>query len=110
MLFLLAGNFIWAQSKIKTTLDSLPTAVKAELKKRYSDYTTNSIAMTTDKTKSVTCKIELQKKNNLIQLEYDVGGKLISISKSKIYSFDGTEKPPKSKSSNNNDGHGGHQH
>ena len=37
--------------------------------------------MTKDKTKSVTYKIELQKKNNLVQLEYDVAGKLISKSK-----------------------------
>ena len=71
----------FAQSEIKTTLDSLPTAVKAELKNKYSDYAVNSIAMTTDKTKSVTYKIELQKKNNLVQLEYDVAGKLISKSK-----------------------------
>ena len=56
----------FAQSEIKTTLDSLPTAVKAELKNKYSDYSVNSIAMTTDKTKSVTYKIELQKKNNLV--------------------------------------------
>ena len=99
----------FAQSEIKTTLDSLPTAVKAELKNKYSDYAVNSITMTTDKTKSVTYKMELQKKNNIVQLEYDVAGKLISKSKRKIYSFDGTEKPPKSKPSENNDGHN-HQH
>lgn len=109
IIFSIACTNSYAQSEIKITQDSLPAIIKQELKKKYSGYAVNEVMLLTEKTKSVIYKIELQKKNNLVRLEYDVAGTLISKSKSKIYSFDGTEKPRRLKPSENNDGHN-HQH
>lgn len=113
-LILFAINFVWmipkiyAQTETKISNDSLPSVVKEELKKKYSNYKVNGVTMVTEKAKPSTYKIEVQKKNNIVELLYDANGNIIGKSKSKIYSYDGTEKP-KSPPVKSNDGHN-HQH
>lgn len=99
-----------AQTETKTDQDSLPALVHNDLHKQYVAYTVNSIYKVTDKQQNIIYKIEIQKKSKLIDLVYDNQGKLISKQKSKIYSFDGTEKPKASSPTPSNDGHSGHQH
>ncbi len=99
---------VFAQTEIKIKQDSLPITVNNELHKQYATYAVTSILKLSDKQQNVTYKIEVQKKNTVIDLLYDNQGKLISKVKSKIYSYDGTEKP-KSTPANSNDGHN-HQH
>lgn len=109
LLLFLTVNNVFAQSELKIKTDSLPSLIKEELKKKYIKYEVNSTTMITEKGKSTIYKIELQKKNNVLDLVYDASGTLISKSKSKVYSYDGTEKP-KSQPANSSDGHSGHQH
>lgn len=109
ILLLIFAKNISAQSETKIPQDSLPTAVHDELHKQYTAYTVNNIYKVTDKQQNIIYKIEIQKKSKLIDLVYDNQGKIISKEKSKIYSFDGTEKS-KSSPTKSNDGHSGHQH
>lgn len=102
------GAFAQTETKIKQ--DSLPLTVHDELQKQYVAYTVNSIYKVTDKQQNIIYKIEVQKKSKLIELVYDNKGTLISKEKSKIYSFDGTEKIKSSTPTQSNDGHSGHQH
>ncbi|MDO9001041.1 MAG: hypothetical protein Q7W45_14840 [Bacteroidota bacterium] len=98
-----------AQTETKISKDSLPSAVHTELHKKYITYTVNSILKITDKQQNITYKVEVQKKSTMIELLYDNHGKLISKDKSKVYTYDGTEKP-RSTPVKSNDGHSGHQH
>jgi hypothetical protein len=110
-IFLLIPLGVLAQNgtKKKITADSLPAIIHDELHKQYATYSVNSIYKSTDELQNTIYKIEVQKKSKLVELVYDNQGKLISKEKSKIYSFDGTEKP-KAAPSQSNDGHSGHQH
>lgn len=102
---------VFAQTETKIKQDSLPTTVHNELHKKYAAYAVNSVLKITDFQQKHKYKIEVQKKSTVIELIYDNDGKLISKEKSKIYSFDGTEKiTPKSEPSKSNEGHSGHQH
>lgn len=98
-----------AQTETKISKDSLPSTIHAELHKKYAAYAVNSVLKITDKQQNITYKVEVQKKSTMIELHYDKDGKLISKDKSKVYTYDGTEKP-KSTPVKSNDGHSGHQH
>lgn len=105
-LTLLIINVCSAQTETKIPGDSLPALVHNELYKKYSGYTVNSIFKKVDKLQNVTYKIEVQKKTTQIELLYDKHGELISKEKSKIYTYDGTEKSRSPSSpSKSNDGH-----
>lgn len=103
-LTLLVINVCSAQTETKIPEDSLPAFAHNELHKKYSGYTVNSIFKKMDKLQNVTYKVEVQKKTTQIELLYDKQGNLISKEKSKIYTYDGTEKP-KSVPAKSNDGH-----
>ena len=101
------------QTEIKISKDSLPSAVKEHLHKKYHAYSIVSSAKTTDKNGNITYKVEVNKSKNsntiiVIYLVYDTSGKMLSSNKSKQYYYDGTEKSNQ-KPTNSNDGHN-HQH
>lgn len=109
-IMLVITSLCFAQTETKIPQDSLPAAAHNELHKKYAAYAVNSVLKITDKQQNITYKIEVQKKTTQIELLYDKEGKLISKEKSKIYTYDGTEKiKPKSTPSKSNDGHN-HQH
>lgn len=108
-LILVLTGICSAQSEAKMPKDSLPSMIHTELHKKYTAYTVNSILKITDKQQNITYKVEVQKKSTMIELLYDNDGKLISKNKSKVYTYDGTEKP-RSTPVKSNDGHSGHQH
>ena len=102
-----------SQIEIKISKDSLPSAVKEHLHKKYHDYSIVSSAKTTNKNGNLTYTVEVNKSKSsntliVIDLVYDTSGKMLSSNKSKQYYYDGTEKS-KSKPTNSNDGHN-HQH
>ena len=114
MLFLLAGNFIWAQTEIKISKDSLPSIVKENLHKKYHGYTVAEAVKATDKNGVVMYKIHAKRKKSeqetiVYELHYALSGKFISKKKDKEIYYDGSEKS-KPKPTKSNDGHGGHQH
>lgn len=109
-MILLMPFWVFAQTETKIKQDSLPTTVHNELHKKYAAYAINSVLKITDKQQNITYKVEVQKKSTLIELVYDRDGKLINKEKSKVYSFDGTEKIKSSTPTQSNDGHNGHQH
>ena len=102
-----------SQTEIIISQDSLPSAIKEHLHKKYHDYSIVSSAKTTDKNGNITYKAEVNKSESsnriiIIALVFDTSGKILSINKSKQYYYDGTEKS-KPKPTNSNDGHN-HQH
>lgn len=103
-LTLLIINVCPAQTETKIPEDSLPAFAHNELHKKYSGYTVNSIFRKVDTLQSVTYKVEVQKKTTQIELLYDKRGKLICKEKSKIYTYDGTEKPKSKPSSGTSSG------
>ena len=106
-LTLVVINVCAAQTEIKIPDDSLPALIHSELHKKYARYVTNSVLKKTDNLRNITYRIEIQKKSTVIELLYDKEGKLISKIKSKVYSYDGTEKSrtPSSEPHQSNDGH-----
>jgi len=105
-LTLVVVNVCSAQTETKFPEDSLPAIVHNELYKKYVRYTLNSISKKVDQLQNITYKIEVQKKSTVIELLYDNQGKLIGKEKSKVYSYDGTEKSKSPSSpSKSNDGH-----
>ncbi len=105
-LTLVVINVCSAQTETKLHEDSLPAIVHNELHKKYAHYTVNSISKKVDQLQNITYKIEVQKKSTVIDLLYDKQGKLIGKEKSKVYSYDGTEKSRSPSSpSKSNDGH-----
>ena len=102
-----------SQTEIKISKDSLPSAVKKHLHKKYHDYSIVSAVKATTKNENLFYKVEVNKSRSsntiiVIDLVYDTSGKMLSSNKSKQYSYDGTEKS-KPKPANSNDGHN-HQH
>lgn len=95
-----------AQVESKIQEDSLPVIIHNDLHKKYAHYATNSVLKKTDNLQNITYRIEIQKKSTVIELLYDKEGKLISKVKSKVYSYDGTEKPMAPSSNQSNHGHG----
>ena len=102
-----AINSTYAQTETKIKRSELPDPVKTELNAKYVKYTVNKIVKKENKTKETTFEFEVQKKNTIYTLVYNNNGELIDKTKSKIYTFDGTEKPRQQY--NKHDGHG-HQH
>ena len=100
-------NSSYAQTETKIKRSELPGPVKAELNAKYVKYTVNKIIKKENKSKEITFRVEVQKKNTVYTLVYDNNGELIAKTKSKTFTFDGTEKPKKQY--NSNDGHN-HNH
>ncbi|MDO9184414.1 MAG: hypothetical protein Q7W13_00260 [Bacteroidia bacterium] len=101
-------NVCSAQTETKIPGDSLPALVHNELNKNYALYSVNSISRKVDQLQNSTYKIEVQKKSTVIELHYDKQGKLINKEKSKVYTYDGTEKtrsPSPSSPGKSGDGH-----
>lgn len=106
-LTLIIVNVYFAQTETKIQEDSLPSSIHDELHKKYARYTVNNISKNTDKLKNIMYKVEVQNKSTVIELLYDIQGKLINKKKSKVYTYDGIEKPKSPSLSNeSNDGHG----
>lgn len=108
ILLILLPNILSAQTETKIHKDSLPSTVKEHLHKKYYDYVVAEAVKATDKNGAVIYKVlakrvRSEQETIVYDLRYDAAGKLISKSKSKIYTFDGTEK--KNKPSKGNDGH-----
>lgn len=97
-----------AQTEVQIISDSLPLNVRTILMDKYNTYTVNTIYKNINKSGEVSYKIELQKKNKLLELTFNESGKLLSKEKSKIYTFKDKGKP-KQTPSNSGDGHN-HQH
>ena len=94
-----------AQSESSIKRSELPESVNARLNEKYSEYNVKKIFKVNDEAKGVYYKIEVQKKNTLFALVYSSTGELLKKTKSKIYSFDGTEKPQRQPLK-----HDGHDH
>jgi len=94
--------------KTKIKVKDLPENIQDQLNDKYSKYVTKSTIKVQDDKDQVTYEVELQKKNNLLLLEFDESGELLFSEKSHSYTFDGTE--PVKKKSNSSDGHSGHSH
>ena len=85
----------------------MPAAIKIELDKEYNMFKVNLITKNKDNKDSITYRIELQKNNKMIKLVYDKNGILISKTKSKVFTYDDSEKPKSTGKKHN--GHN-HQH
>ena len=107
MLTCFAINSSYAQTETKIKRSELPDPVKTELNAKYVKYTVNKIVKIQDEIKGTTYKVEVQKKNTVYALVYNGKGELIDKTKSKVFTFDGTEKPKQQY--NKHDGHD-HQH
>ncbi|MGB0390586.1 MAG: hypothetical protein ACPGD5_03395 [Salibacteraceae bacterium] len=80
-------------SQEKKKYGDLPIPAKEELKTKYKKYAINSIFLEDEDGKS-TFKVEVQKKSTGYYLVYDLDGILLSKTKFKSFSFDGTEPVP----------------
>ena len=104
----------FSQTETIIKWDSLPASANADIKKNYGNYTVDKVLSIVDKQHTNTYKVELIKKTKFLVLGYDKDGQLISKEKSRIYTFDGTEKhrtkPVNSGGDNSGGGHGGHVH
>ena len=108
-----AQQTVSSQTEIKINKDSLPSAVKEHLHKKYHGYSIVNVVKATDKNGNLTYNVEVNKSKSsntiiVIDLVYATSGKMLSSNKSKQYYYDGTEKS-KPKPTNSNDGHN-HQH
>lgn len=104
ILFLFTFNFCFSQTDQKIKNDSLPALVKQQFIKEFNGYTIIYAVKTIDVNKKILYKIDAQKKTRLLVLTYDTLGELITKQKSRIYTFDGTEKQSRP-SNQSNDGH-----
>jgi hypothetical protein len=105
VLILLAEiKYLNAQNQRQYHKDSLPEVIKKDIIRQYSSYIVNSCDIEFEKGIITKYKIELQKKKRALDLIYDSDGKFLEKRKSKIFTFNCTEKTePK------DDGHN-HQH
>lgn len=104
IILLFSPLLLLGQTEAKISLDSLPSGIRAELTQKYSKFKIHYTAKIIDKQQNITYKIELQKKDKLIVLIYNMNGILIQKLKSKVYTFDDSKKPKK-KPAHNDDGH-----
>ena len=88
---LLANVSGFGQEKKK--YGDLPIPAKEELKTKYKKYAINSVLLE-EKEGTSTFKVEVQKKSTGYYLIYDLEGVLLSKTKFKSFSFDGTEPVP----------------
>ena len=77
-----------AQEKLK--VEDAPEAVRAHLAKRYSKY---KVVALTEKQEPLEYSIELEKGKQTVSLVLDAAGNVLSRTKGRVYSFDGTEAP-----------------
>ena len=93
-----------AQTTSIIKAEQLPETAHAELDKKYGKYKVNSMVKKESNQKETTYQIEVQKKNTVFTLVYNENGELLSKTKSKSFSFDGTE-PVRKTTPRSNDGH-----
>lgn len=89
----------------KQDLKDTPVAVQELLAKKYSKY---RIAGLTWNKETTEYKVELEKGSRTVSLVLAANGIVLSKSKGRIYSYDGTEKPPNDGTPHNQ--HDGHKH
>lgn len=104
---LLSFNLVLAQSDEKIGMEELPDQAHTLLHGKYNKYRINYIHRKSDKDVT-TYEVELQKKSKLVTLTYDGQGELLSNTKSKMFTYDGTE--PVKNSTGGSGGHAGHNH
>lgn len=96
-------SLLFAQDK--TTLTEAPIKVQELIAKKYAKYKVASIRQNE---KATEYKVELEKGSRTVSLVVDTDGTVLSKSKGRIYSYDGTEKPPNDGTPHNE--RDGHQH
>lgn len=84
-------NPLHAQTEAEIKRSELPEPIKTELNKKYVKYTITLILKKVSETKEITFVVEVQKKNTVHTMVYDNTGELIDKTKSKNYTFDGSE-------------------
>lgn len=89
----------------KQNLKDTPVAVQELLAKKYAKYKVASIRLNE---KATEYKVELEKGSRTVSLVLDTDGTILSKNKGRIYSYDGTEKPPNDGTPHNE--RDGHQH
>tara|TARA_R110002072_G_scaffold171058_4_gene324795 strand:- start:1062 stop:1430 length:369 start_codon:yes stop_codon:yes gene_type:complete len=100
-----------AQTKTEIEMEALPAAAHDLIHGKYAKYGVNSMLKKQDKNDVLTFEVELQKQSKLVTLTYNAEGTLLDTQKSKVFSFDGTEKPSKpSGGGGGGGGGGGHSH
>lgn len=109
IVFLFAGKMTHAQTENCVRTDTIPSAIKEYMETEYKAYTMNVAEALYLNDKPVGFSIELQKKNKIVRLRFDLFGTLLKTTKSKVYTFEGTE-PTKKQTSHSKDDHSGHQH
>ncbi len=107
MTALLSFNLILAQSHEKIGMEELPDQAHILLHGKYNKYRINYIHRKLDKDVT-TYEVELQKNSKLVTLTYNDQGELLSTTKSKMFTYDGTE--PVKNSTGGSGGHAGHHH
>lgn len=108
MTALLSFNLVLAQSDEKIGMEELPDQAHTLLHGKYNKYHINYIHRKLDKEDVETYEVELQKRSKLVTLIYDGQGELLSSTKSKMFTYDGTE--PVKNSTGGSGGHAGHNH
>ncbi len=89
----------------KQDLKDTPEAVQELMAKKYSKY---RIADLTWNKETTEYKVELEKGSRTVSLVLAADGAVLSKTKGRIYSYDGTEKPPNDGTPHNQ--HDGHKH
>lgn len=103
------GLSVNAQTSTKIKMDELPVAAHDLIHGKYAKYRVNSMVKKLDKNEVLTYEVELQRKSKVINLTYNAQGDLLDTQKSKVFSFDGSERPSRP-SGGGGDGHSGHSH
>jgi len=105
LLLYFAINLTFAQTETRIKRSELPDQINTELKAKYVKYIVNEIIKKENQTKETIFEVEVQKKNTVYTLVYNNKGELIDKTKSKSFTFEGTEKSKKIY-----DSHDGHDH
>ena len=90
VLLLVIGGFSECMAQEKILLEDAPEAVRAHLSEKYAKYKVISV-----KRKKVPeeYSIEMEKGERTVSLVLDAQGAMLSRTKGRMYSFDGTETP-----------------
>jgi hypothetical protein len=104
------GLSVKAQTSTKIKMEELPTAAHDLIHGKYAKYGVNSMVKKLDKSEVLTYQVELQRKSKVVTLTYNANGDLLDTQKSKVFSFDGSEKPSRPSGGGGGDGHSGHSH
>lgn len=87
----LAANVVVAQKEI--SVEDLPANVQVELTSKYKKYQVNEVWETLKNDQLSGYKVLVQKKNNVLNLKYDLEGTFLYKTKSKSFEFNTTDRP-----------------